>query len=98
METLLKIFKRKEYQNPSVFSEEEFILKHNFKRYYARTIKGDVEFWAFSEHDEKEKFYLGKLINNSIMLALAYRTYPYDVQKGTGRLCRAYLHNDWREL
>ncbi len=98
VQAILNFFIRKEHQNPDVFTEEEVVFKHNFRRYYIRKINRAVEFWARDEKDERLNFYLGKVIGEKIVLSKAFYTHPYDVQKGGGRLARIYLHNDHREL
>lgn len=74
------------------------MFKHNFKRYFIRYPDNGTEFWAYSETNESDFHYLGKLSNNQIHMANNFRTLPWDVQKGAGRLFRIFLHNDWREL
>lgn len=96
MQTILSIFKKKEHDDEYVFTEEDFVFKHCFKRYYIRKTKGAVELWCRHTEIEGVNFYLGKVVGNNIILSKSFYTYPYDVQKGGSRLARIYLHNDDR--
>lgn len=96
MKNLLNFFKKREHHEEYIFTDEDFVFQHNFKRYYVRKIYGSIEFWCRDIHDERLNFYLGKLVKDKIILSKAFYTHPYDVQKGGSRLARIYLYNDDR--
>ncbi len=94
---ILDLFTKKEHENEYEFADEDYVFQHCHKRYYVRKIHGIAEFWCRSVLDPEMNFFLGKLINQKIVLSKAFYTHPWDVQKGGAKLCRIYLHNDWRE-
>lgn len=89
---------KKAHQNPKEFCDEFLLFKSNFKNYVIRKINKKTELWAFGVEDTDEVYFLGHEEKGRIILSDKFRTYPWDVQKGAGRLCRIYLHNDDREL
>lgn len=96
MEILKKLFRKKEHEDETLFTEEDYVFQHNFKRYYVRKIHGITEFWARDNNDHRLNFYIGKLVDERVILSQAYYTHPWDVIKAGGRLIRIYLHNDDR--
>lgn len=96
MEMILNLFKKREHGDEYEFTDEDFVFKHDFKRYYVRKVRGAVEFWARSCLTENISYFIGNVINDKVVLSRAFYTLPYEVQRAAGRLIRIYLHNDDR--